>query len=134
IGRQLERVRRSQANRTQALAALDDPDAQAPLIVALKSDAAQLRELARQRDALTARRRDWEAVAARLEDLETWCGTVAARLAGAGPDERRLVYDALGLRVVVRTDRSCTVAGDLPFDDVPSESIASSRARASPRS
>src|SRR5579859_1795496 len=61
LDRQLAKARRSQANRAFALGGVDEPDAQAPLLAALKHDAALIRQLEAEKAELLTQRLDWEA-------------------------------------------------------------------------
>jgi hypothetical protein len=90
---------------TQAIAALTDDDAMAPLLVELTALAARKTAAAAERDALRRRIADDEEEAARVRTLTEWCQTVSINLDRLSYAEKRLALDALGVRVDVwRTD------------------------------
>jgi hypothetical protein len=99
---EIARLERRRRSLRQTIAAMEDPEDAAALEATLN----QLTRAQREHEAEVARLRgqegDWEAVRARLLELEAWCERVRGNLdAHDTPELRSLAYEALGLRVLV---------------------------------
>jgi site-specific DNA recombinase len=101
VDKLLVAIAKKQARTARAIAAVDDDDAAAPLLVELKSLAAQKAEAQAEREAMSARIADAEAERARVRSLTEWCGTVSANLDTLTYDEKRLALTTLGVSVKV---------------------------------
>lgn len=101
LDRRLREVAVRQGRLGRMAAVLDDEDAAAPLLNELRSLGRQKRELEAERHRIEAAARAAEAEAGRLGDLAAWCGRVAANLAALTYDQKRLVLEALDVRVLV---------------------------------
>ncbi len=108
LDRRLTAIGKQQQNLARAVATLgDNEDASGPLLTELSALAAQRRALEVDRILLTARHHTDSAERERLADLATWCQRVGANLATLSYVERRMVLDALGVRVkVYRADHN----------------------------
>jgi hypothetical protein len=101
VERSLAEVMRQQENLSRSLAALDDPDAAAPVIGQLKALGQRRKELEAERKMVTERGREWETTQANLDDLTAWCGTVGSNFDTLTYTEKRAALDALGIGVTL---------------------------------
>ena len=101
LDRRLRELAARQAKLARLAGALDDEDAAAPLLAELRSAASQRRDLEAERGRRQSLADEATLDANRLADLAAWCGRVAANLATLTYSEKRLVLDALGVRVQV---------------------------------
>lgn len=99
VDRLLAEATRKQGNLTRLLADLDDPDASAPLLAELKALAASKRRYEEEREALLDRRAGWQAAQERLDTIERWRQSIAARLGTFDYRQKRLALDALRVEV-----------------------------------
>jgi len=95
----LELARR-QANLSRVIAELEPVDAQ-PLVRELTALGQQKRQLEAERKAVMARRSAWQAAQTRVDELQDWCRSVAARLTTLDHAGKQLALDALGVSVAL---------------------------------
>lgn len=107
VERRLQQIARSQANLSRALAALDDEEAQKPLLADLKDLSDEKAKLEAQREELNAKRARQLDKQARIDALFEWCVRVRSKLNTATYERRRLALDALG--VSVRVPRGASI-------------------------
>ncbi|MDP9358529.1 MAG: recombinase family protein [Chloroflexota bacterium] len=101
LGRQIVEIRKCQANLTRIAAALEDPDASAPVVGELRALADQKRSLDAEHAALRQRRQAVEDDRNRLADVAEWCRRVAGNLPALTYQQRRDLLMALGVSVRV---------------------------------
>ena len=101
-----------QARISKRVADIEDDAVAAPLIAELRSLAA--RKTAAEHELLTAERRiaDRAAEDARVQSLTAWCQRVGANLDRLNYNERRLALEALGVQVMVYSDRASDQNGE----------------------
>jgi site-specific DNA recombinase len=132
IDRALADIARKQANLVEQLADLGGPVA-ALVTERLGALQAQREQLAAERERVLARSRTWRAARERLGTLQTWCRSVATRLADLSYEQKRLALDALGARVKVwKTEHEprYEVALSIPLSDAGSIVFGSRRGSA----
>jgi hypothetical protein len=101
IDRRLRTIATRQGRLARAIAALDDDEASAPLLVELKSLAADAQALTNERTRLAVQANASAKQQEALLDLEGWCRRVAHNLHALTYAERRLVLETLGVTVRV---------------------------------
>jgi site-specific DNA recombinase len=101
LQRRLNEVASRQTKLARLASTLDDEDAAAPLINELRSLGSQKRDLEAELQRLKSVANAASAEASRLGDLASWCNRVASNLATLTYDQKRLVLEALGVRVRV---------------------------------
>ncbi len=99
IDRRLKDVESRRGRLARAIAALDDEDASAPILLELKSLADTTKQLTAERQAIERRRDDEDADRAKLMTLLDWCKVVSERLASLDWTEKRMILEALGVTV-----------------------------------
>lgn len=99
LDRQLEAIERQRKRVARGMAALDDDEASAPLLVELKGLAAQKRQLDAERTVAAERFLDQEAHRERLTNLVDWCRHVADNLPALTYAEKRDLLAALDVSV-----------------------------------
>lgn len=99
LDRQLDSIDKQRKRVARGVAALDDDEAAAPLLVELKGLAAQKRQLEAERVAAGERFVDHEAHRARLTNLVDWCQHVADNLPALAYAEKRDLLAALDVSV-----------------------------------
>jgi site-specific DNA recombinase len=122
VEQSLAAITKQQTNLTRTIATLDDADASAPLVDALKAAGARKRELEAECAALEARREAWAATQMDVGPLAPWIARVAANLDTMTYDEKRDLLATLRVRVTVypmaHTPRwQITAAVPLPQSD-----------------
>ena len=121
LRRRLHEVATRQTKMARLASTLDDDDAAAPLLTELRSLARQKRDLEAEQHRLEHLADTAAAEASRLGDLASWCSRVASNLAALTYEQKRLVLEALGVRVHVwKTDHDPRWQLDmsLPVDTV----------------
>lgn len=101
LDRMLRDLQGRQKNLIQHLALFSDPDAAVPVAAQIETLRAQERQVQNDREAILARRRDWELAEQHLNDLERWCGTVAEKLTRLTYEEKCVAMEALGVQARV---------------------------------
>lgn len=101
LERRLMTVANQQARLAKAVAALDDEEAAAPLLIELQNLASEAKILVAEQATLRLQASEHEANNHRLADLAMWCGRVAGNLPTLTYQEKRMVLDALGVSVKV---------------------------------
>lgn len=101
IDRQLAGIEKQRQRAARAVAALDDEEAAAPLLVELKALAAQKRQLKIDRDTAVARLVEWKDERDRLAGLEAWCRRVAGNLPALTYAQKRDLLAALDVQVTL---------------------------------
>jgi site-specific DNA recombinase len=101
VALRLAEVERKRGNLARRVAAIDDDDLAAPLLVELTSLGKEMAALAMQQDTLNAERASWEATQSQLVDLESWCRRVARNIDLLDYEGRRMALMALGVEVRV---------------------------------
>ena len=94
-------VERQHLNLTRRIAKIDDVEIAAPLLVQIKSLAAQVRRRQSDLDELETARECWKLVGIRLDDLEYWCRVQAENLASLAYEQKRLALFALNIEARV---------------------------------
>jgi hypothetical protein len=94
-------VDRRRTNRARRVAAIDDDETVAPLLVEMKQLSEQMSRLQVDRPELESEPKSWEIVERCLNDLEYWCETQAKNLAELDYDQKRLALFALKLKARV---------------------------------
>jgi site-specific DNA recombinase len=121
VEKDLASIAAKQRNLSRAIAAADDDDATAPLVVELKALAARAKERAARRDLLLGQKTQREHARQHLGDLDRWCTTVASRLQTADYNLKRLALEYLDVVVkVVPKDHPgprFTIEASLPIPD-----------------
>jgi site-specific DNA recombinase len=121
VEKTLAGIGRKQQNVGRAIAALDDADAAAPLVVELKALAKQQKEAEARRETLLEQQARRALARRHLTDLQAWCAAVAARLENAGYAIKREALEYLGVTVtVLPTDhpgRRYVIEASLPIPD-----------------
>jgi site-specific DNA recombinase len=97
----LSEVERKRGNLVNTIADTEDAFVRASLAEKLAALGEEAAQLAGERQALRDRQAAWQAIEASYGDLETWCATVANKLATADYETKRLALDYLGVRVKV---------------------------------
>ncbi len=123
-------IAEKQANTARAIAAVGDDDAAAPLIVELKSLAAQKTAAEKERTELQQRIMDRDAEAAKVKALAEWCSMIGGKLDSLSYDKKRLALEALGVQVKIYRPGAVDQAGD-PYPrweitmapDLPNDSV-----------
>ena len=107
VDRRLTTIAEQRSRLARAVANVDDDEASAPLISELCVLAEQAKGLQKERAALLAQASASAANRERLADLATWCARVAGNLPNLTYGERRMILEALGVRVkVYRADHT----------------------------
>jgi hypothetical protein len=88
-------VDRRRTNLARRVAAIDDDETVAPLLVEMKQLSEQMSRLQVDRPELESEQKSWEIVERRLNDLEYWCETQTKNLAELDYDQKRLALFAL---------------------------------------
>ncbi|MCL4467206.1 MAG: recombinase family protein [Chloroflexi bacterium] len=102
VERVLAAVAREERNLVTNLAQLDADSTGAMAIrELLAAKGKQHKSLQGERENVLRRRAAWEVAQARLADLQVWCRQVAANLANADYEHKRMALLALGVRVTV---------------------------------
>lgn len=113
VERALAEVGRQQAVMANAIAALADTDASAPLLVKLQALANQKRTLEAERERAAARIQAWHDARDRLDQAEAWCKTIATKAADANYAMRRALFALMDVRVkVYASDRTPRYEGE----------------------
>ena len=99
LDRRLAEIAARQVRIGRAVAALDDEEAAAPLLLELKALATQKRQLDAERADAEAQRAGWQVEQARLADLQTWCHRVASNLPTLDYRQKRDLLAALDVHV-----------------------------------
>lgn len=80
---------------------------------------AQRTQLVAEQQTILARAQGWQRAQGQLSDIQAWCRTVAANLAGLTYQDKRLALDALGVQVLVwRADHQprWDIRASIPLD------------------
>jgi hypothetical protein len=101
IEKQLASIADKQERTARAIAAVDDDDASAPLLVELRALADRKKAVEIERDDLLRRIADRDAETERVATLAHWCRTVATNLDTLSYEEKRLALSSLGVKVRV---------------------------------
>lgn len=101
VERALADIGKRQTSLARVAAELPDVDAVEPIVAQLSMLAESRRRLEAERDQVLAQRDAWQAAQHRLDDLQTWCSTVASRLDTLTYEQKREALYALGVRVLV---------------------------------
>ena len=99
LDRRIEALTDKQGRMARRVAEIEDDDVAAPLIVELKSLAAQKATALRERDDTARRIADRAEEDARVRSLSEWCSRVGANLDALSYAEKRLALEALGVKV-----------------------------------
>jgi site-specific DNA recombinase len=99
LDRRIEALADKQGRMARRVAEIEDDDIAAPLIVELKSLAAQKATAQRERDDLARRMADRANEDARVRSLSEWCSRVGANLDTLSYAEKRVALEALGVKV-----------------------------------
>ena len=113
LDKQLTVTSEKQARTARAIAAVDDDDAAAPLLVELKALANRRKALEAERDAVNQRMADRDAEAANVQTLADWCSRVGANLGTLSYAEKRLALQALGAKVSIYRKGARDEAGNV---------------------
>lgn len=105
-------IAEKQANTARAIAAVGDEATAAPLIVELKSLAAQKTAAEIELAELQQRITDREAETAKVKALAEWCATIGGKLDSLSYDKKRLALEALGVQVKIYRPGAVDQAGD----------------------
>lgn len=121
VDHRLETIARQQKNLAAQLGNVEG-EAAGLLVAQINRLEKERTAIVAERDVLLFRRRGWEHATARLEELEEWCRTVAARWATADAEHRRLAFEAFGLRVTINpavAPERWTIELSIPLEDEP---------------
>ncbi|HLL51439.1 MAG TPA: hypothetical protein VK356_12290, partial [Thermomicrobiales bacterium] len=99
LDRRIEAIADKQSRMARRVADIDDDEAAAPLMVELKSLAAQKTTALRERETLERRMADRADEDARVRSLADWCSRVGTNLNLMSYEQKRLALDALGTKV-----------------------------------
>lgn len=101
LGKQEAALERARANHLKAIGQTDDDDTRALILGQLADLNRQRQQLAAERDALLARRADWEAGQQRVRDLERWLEDVGLNMPRLTYQDKRDILAALQVRVIL---------------------------------
>jgi site-specific DNA recombinase len=101
LDRRLAILTEQRSRLARAVATVNDEEATAPLLAELKTLAHATKVLTGERTALIARATELDVDRQRLADLAAWCSRVAGNLPTLSYQEKRMVLEALGVRVLV---------------------------------
>ena len=101
VQRLISDVERQRANLTHAVAMLDDPNAAAPLVAQLRALAERRQALDVEESALTQRQAAWQSTRLDVDNLASWCATVADQVDTLTWHERRMALTALGVSATI---------------------------------
>lgn len=101
VEKRLVDIERQRSNLTRGIAMIDDRDVASDLLIELQSLTHRKREMESELQALADRQRLWSATQVDLRSLRDWRLDASANLDDLTYEEKRLLFDLLGLQIEV---------------------------------